>query len=302
MLYRAIHTYTYRPPAGLLAEISELQNTPNPSTRTGALIAAATRQTLEMLRSPAHDSPTLVLYLDVSARSPVERQRALGVRVPVSGLNLVGLHQRAMQTLDVIQGTTPLGGNRAPQELEPLPAENRPEPGANLQDFRAARAEYLAALGAYGSVMYRLREATLLGESPFVADQPVPAALAGMMQTLVGGDDSPYDLFAELDGGEELFTNLGMAAPGSSLTRFLPARDDDPRRGMAWGLITSASGVMHITLRDFRPHVAHLHEAGLRDMADRIAQDYLNAYARGFNRFVFDLTQLLRSTPPQSTL
>ena len=162
-------------------------------------------------------------------------------------------------------------------------------------DGDQAHAAYLEVLCAFGSVMRRLRDAALLGESPFVEEESLPERvtrpLAGLLRTLPGR----YDLFAELLDGDELFTNLGMAAPASSLTRFLPARDDDPRRSMVWGVLTSASGVMHITLRDFRPHVSRLHAAGLRDLADRIAQDYLNAYARGFNRFVYDLTMIIKT-------
>ena len=66
---------------------------------------------------------------------------------------------------------------------------------------------------------------------------------------------------------------------------------------MAWGVMTDAKGVMHITLRDFRPHVAVLHEAGRKDLANHIAQDYLDTYVQGFNKFVQEITRIAVAHP-----
>ena len=49
---------------------------------------------------------------------------------------------------------------------------------------------------------------------------------------------------------------------------------------------------MHISLRDFRPHVAALQALGRQGLADLIAQDYLDAYAEGFNRYIRDLQRI----------
>jgi hypothetical protein len=43
---------------------------------------------------------------------------------------------------------------------------------------------------------------------------------------------------------------------------------------------------MHLSLRDFRPFVTRMLEAGEDDLAQRLAQDYLDTYVQGFNRFV----------------
>jgi len=71
--------------------------------------------------------------------------------------------------------------------------------------------------------------------------------------------------------------------------RFTTAKDDNDKKTMVWGVITDAAGRMHISLRDFRPHVALLTEAGEAEMARRITQEYLDAYAEGLNSFVTDL-------------
>ena len=294
VLYRALHAHAYRPPAGLMADLRELAVEPNPTAHNGALIAAAVREALAAIQAPPAQRLGMLVSFDISARSPAERLKPVNVRIPVRELNLAGLHQQALRAL---RETNHLSGSPecASQEyelLESLCTEIIPAtgPAEHTAAFAQARADYLAALLSFHTVMQRLREAVLIGETPFVADESLPESLADMLHILPGR----YDLFAELLAGQELFTNLGTLAPHRSLRRFLPARDDDPGHRLAWGVLTSASGVMHITLRDFRPHVARLHAAGLREAADRIAQDYLDAFARGFNRFVYDLTRIIR--------
>jgi hypothetical protein len=54
--------------------------------------------------------------------------------------------------------------------------------------------------------------------------------------------------------------------------------------------------VMRVTLRDFRPHVALLEAAGQRELARRLADDYLAAYVRGLNQYVLDLRRMTISS------
>jgi acyl-homoserine lactone acylase PvdQ len=49
---------------------------------------------------------------------------------------------------------------------------------------------------------------------------------------------------------------------------------------------------MHVTLRDFRSHVGQLIAIGLADTARRLAQDYVDAYARGLNRYIRELQHI----------
>ena len=60
--------------------------------------------------------------------------------------------------------------------------------------------------------------------------------------------------------------------------------------------IATANGVMRISLRDFRPHVGLLVAAGHSDLATHIAQDYLDAYARGLNDFIRDLRRIVSAS------
>jgi hypothetical protein len=89
--------------------------------------------------------------------------------------------------------------------------------------------------------------------------------------------------------GREVFSNVGSVAPTSTLLRFITAKDDNDKKTLAWGVITDAAGVMRISLRDFRPHVGLLVQAGQAELAQRISQEYLEAYAAGLNRYVVDL-------------
>jgi hypothetical protein len=53
---------------------------------------------------------------------------------------------------------------------------------------------------------------------------------------------------------------------------------------------------MHISLRDFRPHVASLDSINRKDLANLIAQDYLDAYATGLNMFIKDLWRITQAS------
>ncbi len=90
--------------------------------------------------------------------------------------------------------------------------------------------------------------------------------------------------------GEEVFSNVGRVARGSSLVRFSSARDDGVTKTMVWGILTDDGGRMHITLRDCRPHAGGLARIGQSSLAQRVAQDYLDAYVRGLNRYVTEVT------------
>jgi hypothetical protein len=98
----------------------------------------------------------------------------------------------------------------------------------------------------------------------------------------------------EIIKGEEVFSNVGKVARGSSLVRFSSARDDGTTKTLVWGVLTDDAGRVHISLRDFRPHVRVLlaGDAAAVALAQRIVQEYLNAYVQGLNRFAGDLAAI----------
>ena len=57
-------------------------------------------------------------------------------------------------------------------------------------------------------------------------------------------------------------------------------------------MITTAEGLMRVSLRDFRPHVRLLLTAGEIELAYALTEDYLDAYAEGFNTYIQELRRI----------
>ena len=61
-------------------------------------------------------------------------------------------------------------------------------------------------------------------------------------------------------------------------------------------MLTDATGIMHVSLRDFRPHVAALDQIGRQDLSKLITQDYLDVFANGMNAFIRDLWRITQAS------
>jgi hypothetical protein len=129
-------------------------------------------------------------------------------------------------------------------------------------------------------------EGASVGTIKLLAHMPTP------LQRLLDQIPGRFDILNDIIKGREVFSNVGAVAPSSTLTRFITAKDDNDKKTLAWGVITDAQGVMRISLRDFRPHVGLLVAIGRKDLAVRIAQDYLDTYAHGLNAYVRDLRRI----------
>jgi hypothetical protein len=64
--------------------------------------------------------------------------------------------------------------------------------------------------------------------------------------------------------------------------------------------MTDAEGTLRVSLRDFRPYVGSLIALGEAELADRLAQDYLDRYVKGLNRFVAELSTMVAVTAPDA--
>lgn len=58
------------------------------------------------------------------------------------------------------------------------------------------------------------------------------------------------------------------------------------------GVLTDDKDMVHLSLRDFRPHVKLLHECGMAKLAQQVVQDYLDAYINGFNQYIDELSHI----------
>jgi hypothetical protein len=267
LLYRAIHHITYQLHPNLLADLEKLGE-----HRRWAAAAKTTLTTFQ----PKHPLPPAILFpLDASQRVPRERSYPLVLAVPLGDLDLLQLHS---QTLAALQAYEKGEGDRS----------------QTYAQFSQHQHLYLAALAGFGTVMHTAKQTAMRGESSAVRTVQLMAQMPTPLQRLLDQIPSRFDILNELLKGREIFSNLGAVARGSSLTRFAPAKDDNDKQALAWGILTDASGTMVISLRDFRPHVAALIAAGHKRLALDIAQHYLDSYARGFNDYVRDLQHITR--------
>ncbi len=267
VLYRAIHAATYRPSQKLLDEMSRLSGT-NPD------IAASIRQVVE---EASRTNPAILIPMDASLKIPRERIYPLNMEVPLIELNLLSLHAQTMKLLAAYEQST----------------EDR---AAIFSAFNQMQRMYLASLAGLGLYLSRAKEIAIQGESASVGAIKLLAHLPHALQHVLDKIPERFELLNNILKGREVFSNVGAVVPTSTLTRFSTAKDDNTQKQLAWGVITDAKSVMRIHLRDFRPHVAALLSIGRKDLANLMTQDYLDAYAEGFNVFVNDLSNMTKAS------
>jgi hypothetical protein len=260
VLYRAIHAATYQMSAKLRLELDALEKTdPEP--------AKLIKQDLEDV---ANINPSILIPVDASKRTPRDRIYPLNMEVPLVELDLLGLHTHTLHAL-----TEKDAGDR----------------------FESLQMRYLATLGGFGTILAKAKDIAVRGESASVGAIKLLAHLPSPIKRLLDKVPERYEKLNNLLKGTEVISNLGAVAKSSSLTRFITAKDDNEQKQLTWGVMTDAKGVMYITLRDFRPHVAILHEIDRKDIAKLIAQDYLDAYVHGLNQFVQEITLIVIARP-----
>jgi hypothetical protein len=275
VLYRAIHAVTYRPNAALLADLHTLQA----GSRTSAQAAAASAlAALAKSVSP----PAILIPVDASQRSPRDRLYPLNFEIPLEDLHLLDLHRQTLAALAAYQNAT--------VERKSL-----------YNAFDRLQREYMASLAGFGTVLSRAKAIALTGETASMGALKMLAYLPAPLQRMLEAVPTRIDMLNDIIKGREIFSNVGSVVPTSSLVRFITAKDDNDKKTLAWGVITDAAGIMRISLRDFRQHVGLLVQVGQAALAERIAQDYVNSYAEGLNRYVIDLQMITLANRPTRT-
>lgn len=263
VLYRAIHAATYRPSEALLAALN-------------AAIAANPKLAeplADITRPPAY-IPSVLIPIDASQHNPRERLHLLNFEVPLDELDFMSGHQRALAAL---------------RQYDQSRTDRTIDRNAAWEAFTEARRDYLSILAGFCSVLARAKHRAKTGDNHGLATLRLIANLPPALKTLLEKIPDKFEVLNDLLRGREVFSNLGAVVRTSSLTRFITAKDDNEQKKLAWGVLTSADNRLCLTLRDFRPHVATLQKAGLADLAQAIAQDYVDSYAHGLNRFVREL-------------
>jgi hypothetical protein len=267
ILYRAIHAVTYQPNPALVAELQQL--THDAATHRAASMALAALDKRE--------NPAVLIPVDASQRSSRDRLYPMTFEVPLADLDLLGLHRQVIAALDAYDQS--IGDRSAP-----------------YTEFDRLQRIYLAGLAGFGQVLSRAKEIANAGESGSVGTIKLLAHMPAPLQRMLDQVPGRFDVLNDIIKGREVFSNVGAVAPSSTLTRFITAKDDNEKKTLAWGVITDARGVMRVSLRDFRPHVAALAACGRNDLAARITQDYLSTYAHGLNDFIRDLQRITRAS------
>lgn len=261
VLYRAIHAAQYEPDPTLTAALEA--RTRDRATRTAAAAA------LDAINRDTGTNPAILIPVDASKRDPRARLHPMSFSVPLEALDLLNLHRRTSQALYHYHHS-----------------------GTNYEMFNTLQRRYLMALSTLGELFSQAKGVAAAGESASVGTIKLLAHLPGGVQHMLDQIPHRFDVLNDIIKGSEVLSNVGAVVPSSTLTRFLTAKDDNEQKRLAWGVMTDSEKVMYITLRDFRPHVALLVATGYQDLANRIAQDYLDAYAHGLNEFIRNLLQI----------
>ncbi|MEM7028355.1 MAG: hypothetical protein AAF629_02090 [Chloroflexota bacterium] len=266
ILYRAIHAATYQPSPALVTNLNQLL--------AGSPTQWEAAQTvLEQFEKEVRINPAMLIPVDASQRAPKDRVYPVTFEVPLEELDLLNLYTRTLEALTLYQKASD-------------------DDTALYTEFDHYQREFLATIAGFGEVMSRTKEIALMGKSASVGSIKLLAHIPAPLQQMLHAIPNSLDILNDLIKGREVFSNLGMVADGSSLARFMTAKDDNAQKTLAWGVCTDRTGTVNLSLRDFRPHVSLFIACGQKAVATQITQDYLNTYAEGLNQFIRDLQRI----------
>jgi hypothetical protein len=265
ILYRTLHGQRYMPSAMLTAAMNKLQTDSRPLSRD------IYRAIDEAVKKTQSSNPAILIPMDASQTAPHIRLHPTTFRNPMTDL----FHQHAA-TLEALRAYKDAVGNRQ----------------TYYEKFDEQQRQYLRMIGAFGDLMRKHKEVAMSGQSISSTSIKLLAYMPDVMQRLLDQIPGQFDVLNEIIKGEEVFSNVGHVAQGSSLRRFITAKDDNQQKTLAWGVITDDHDILHISLRDFRPHVTLLSRNNMHDLATLITQDFLDSYVDGFNLFVWELREI----------
>jgi hypothetical protein len=265
LLYRFFHAAWYQPSRTLIQALEAFHvraESPDASEVYRQIMASLAR-----LRAT---NPALLIPMDASNVSPRERVFPTTFRNP-----LTEIRERFVIAQDHCRSY-----------------RDHPDP-EHWPVFDRARRELLTYLKAFAEVMDALKAVTMRGESFNTATIRLLAHLPSSMQHMLDQIPQRIGILNEIVKGNEVFSNVGRVAPGTSLSRFISAKDDGQTKELIWGILTDDQGHMHISLRDFRPFMPGLLALGESELATSLAQDYLDGYVQGLNHFVSELSTII---------
>ncbi len=274
LLYRSLFGASYKLSDALNLELGALERSSNPEQRKVAQMA---RQSIEQARQP---NPALLIPMDATIIDPKERIYPTTFRNPFSDLL-----QKHRQVITAYQQYEASKGNVILWAA-----------------FEEARREYLGVFALFGDLMISFKNVTMQGESVSTNTIRLLGGLPDSVKRLLDGVPDRFAAINDMVKGQEVFSNVGRVSAGSSLRRFITAKDDNEKKTLAWGIMTDATGIMHLSLRDFRPHVGALIRIGRGALAQRMTQDFLDAYANSLNQYIVELNRIIGLRRPPTVI
>jgi hypothetical protein len=263
LLGRYFHAATYRPGPVAMAALNDLEGRGGEAARLHDQIV----RTLEEQRALV---PSILIPMDASWIDPRQRLHPATLRNPQPEL---------LPRL-----------NRCYELLRQLSHDPKPQ----LEDqFEKERVDLWLDLVRFSALLRSLRDVTMRGESFTTGALRLLGHLPRPMQNLMDLIPQKIDVLNEIVKGSEVFSNIGQAPRTSALGRFMSSRDDGDTKLLVWGVMTTGNGQLVISLRDFRPHVALLQEAGHGVLAEVLVADFLDSYAQGINNLVKRIQKVL---------
>jgi hypothetical protein len=248
------------------------------NARTSAEQKAVTAITRSLKRGRV-TNPALLIPVDASLADPQERIYPITFRNLVLADNLVWVWD---DTWDAYQNY---------RKIEP---PDTPEGQQALKAFALKRALLIGNLIAFSHVLDANKAVASRGESLNIAILNLLVGLPPAMQRFLNFIPEQFPVLNEVIKGDEVYSNVGRVAQGSSLTRFMSAKDDGNTKALVWGVMADDEDRLIVTLRDFRPHVKPLIQAGRTDLAQLMAQDYLTTYTADLIGLVARLAAMLQ--------
>jgi hypothetical protein len=276
VITRIFHAAHYRPSPQVQEAIDVLQQ--------GAVSAADRHAVGTIERSLERGrliNPALAIPVDASPHEPSERIFLLTFRNLTE--HIVTIWD---DTWDAYQ---------AYRRIEP---PDTPEGQDALQHFLRKRTFLIGNLRAFSHILAASKAVALRGDSLSVAIFNMLAHLPAWLQRTLNNIPDRVILLNEIIKGDEVYSNVGRVARGSSLTRFMSAKDDGNTKDLVWGVMTDDENRLYVTMRDFRPHVKPLIQAGRIDLARQMAQDYVQSYTQDLIGLVARLTAMLQVEIP----
>jgi hypothetical protein len=276
ILYRSVFGPLYKPSLDVLHALADLDNGGDGKQKAASALARASIEAAQQL------NPALLIPIDASNVSP--RERVFPTTFRNLFPNLIDQHREALAAWERLQSAGLLIRHTAHRQ------------------FEEARRDYLGTLYAFAQLTRRYKDVSLKGESISTSSIKLLGGLPQSVQRLLDGLPGHFDVLNDIIKGQEVFSNVGQVSPMSSLTRFNTAKDDNEKKVLAWGVMTDAEGRLRISLRDSRPHVAALIGVKHGALAQKITQEFVDAYAKGLNNYCEELSHIARAGRNTGTL